>query len=215
MAPLNDIADRFFVFEGVHGSGKSTQIGLLQTRLRRDGISSLVTKEAQGTILARRLYAIIKNHDCGVSTSPLLAALLFTAARASRVREVIVPALTSGRVVLSDRYEATMRVTQGACLGVASGVIETLNRAATEGVNPRLTVLLDVTLAEAKRRREARAKPSIWDQLGAEFHKKARREYLKIANSEEAWVIVDSTRPASQVADEIYRIIAPLVISTR
>ncbi len=203
---------RFITFEGVEGVGKSTQISHAAQCLRGRGIEPLVTREPGGTPLAEKLRALVLDPQ----HAPIGAAaefLIFFAARASHVADVIRPALTSGRWVLCDRFTDTTEAYQCGGRGVDRGAIGHLMQIAHPGLTPDLTFLFDAPAAIASARVTGRG--TGHDRIeaeGTEFFERVRNAYLEIAAREPGRVrVVDATRPAHEVAESVSRAIAVLL----
>jgi len=132
----------FIVFEGGEGSGKSTQAGLLFRRLKQAGVEAELTYEPGGTQLGKKIRpALLRNHQ---RLSPVAELLLFAASRAQLVSEVILPSLTAGKTVVCDRFTDSTLAYQGYGQGIDLKTIDKINRLATQGVKPDLTILLDM-----------------------------------------------------------------------
>src|ERR671913_1839503 len=142
---------RLIAFEGVEGSGKSTQLELLRQALEGRGCEVVVTREPGGTPAGERVRSLLL--DPGVELHPRAEALLFAAARAELVERVIRPALERGAVVLCDRYLDSSLAYQGGARGLGRGPVEDVNRFATGALLPDLVVLLDLDPASGLRRR--------------------------------------------------------------
>jgi len=149
----------FVTFEGGEGSGKSTQLERLAARLRAQGPEPVMTREPGGTPFAERVRGLLL--DSPDPPGPLAEALLMVAARADLVRRVLEPALRSGRVVLCDRYADSTLAYQGAGRGLDMALLSALNRAATGGLMPDLTLLFDIDPAIGMARRTACVLASI------------------------------------------------------
>ncbi len=180
-------------FEGGEGSGKSTQIARLAARLRARGIEPVLTREPGGTPLAEGIRDLLLDpaRRCG----PLSEAFLMEAARADVVAHVIRPALAAGRVVLCDRYDDSTLAYQGGGRDLNAALLATLNRAATGGLVPDLTLLYDVPPGIGLARREGAAgATNRLDREPPEFHARVRRRYLELAAADpERWVVLDGT----------------------
>jgi dTMP kinase len=173
----------FITFEGPEGSGKSTHILGLAQWLRARGRRVLVTREPGGTGLARTLRKFLLHTKTPVA--PLAELLLYEADRAQHVAESIEPALRRGEWVLCDRYLDSTVAYQGYGRGLDLDLIHTLNRIASGGRKPDLTILLDVPADRGLR--QATAKKKGMDRLekaGLAFHQRVRRGFLKLAASE-------------------------------
>jgi dTMP kinase len=182
----------FVTFEGGEGSGKSTQVARLAARLRARGFEPVLTREPGGTPLAEGIRELLLDPawHCG----PMSEALLMEAARADVVTHVVRPALAAGRVVLCDRYDDSTLAYQGGGRGLDAGLLAMLNRAATGGLLPDLTLLYDIPpeLGLARRERAA-GDTNRLDREPAEFHARVRRRYLELAaTAPERWVVLDA-----------------------
>ncbi|HEV8613245.1 MAG TPA: dTMP kinase, partial [Gemmatimonadales bacterium] len=179
-------------FEGGEGSGKSTQLERLAGRFRARGIDPLVTREPGGTPLAEAVRALLL--DPARRLGPMAEAFLMEAARADLVANVIRPAIESGRVVLSDRYDDSTLAYQGAGRGIDAGILADMNRAATGGLKPDLTLLydLDPEIGIARRERAGGATSRL-DREPLEFHRRVRAHYLQLAAREaHRFVVLDA-----------------------
>jgi dTMP kinase len=204
---------RFITVEGVEGSGKSTQVGRLAQWLGRRGVPVVVTAEPDGTPLGLALRGLLGQAG---PLEPLTEALLFAAARAEHVARVVAPALARGAVVLSDRHADSTTAYQGYGRGLAVETIGGLNRVATGGLRPDLTVVLDLDVAEGLRRVRARgaagAGADPFERLPLEFHERVRKGYWAIqARDPGRVVLVDAARPADEVAARLRGLVAPVL----
>ena len=206
----------FITFEGIDGSGKSTQLRLLNNFLRANGWNPLVTREPGGTPVGLRLRAALL--DATEEVDPLTELLVFAADRAQHVRRVIRPALESGHVVISDRYADATVAYQGAGRGFPPELIAEIVQLATEGLKPDLTVLFDVGIEESTNRTTRRSTGKSSNKAGrdrldieaAEFHARVRDAYLDIARAEPERVkIVDASGPVDQTQEQVRSIVVP------
>ena len=203
---------RFVTFEGGDGTGKSTQILALEKYLVQRGRSCLVTREPGGTSLGKLLRQVlleVSDHDIAASTE----LFLYLADRAQHVSEVIRPALAAGRIVLSDRFTDSTLAYQGYGRGIDLNLLRRFNDVADGGVQPDMTILMDcpvaVGLARTSRRPSVDGKPGQdrFEREAIEFHEKIRAGFLAMARAEPArFRVVDSSRPADEVAREIQQI---------
>jgi len=205
----------FIAFEGLHGSGKSTQIEILTSRLSQEGYSVVNTKEVAGTKLSDQIFEIISQKDGEAFEDPLIMTLMIAASRASRVSKIIQPALLENKIVIADRYEATMFARQCYCDGVDRDLIAIVNRNATGGLHPDLNILLDISVDESFRRRLGRlgerGKFSGWESQSSEFYSRFRKAYLMISNSEPNWMVVNAANSKEEVFDNIYNSVVKLI----
>jgi dTMP kinase len=207
----------FITFEGIDGSGKSTQLRLLNNFLRANGWNPLVTREPGGTPVGLRLRAALL--DATEEVDPLTELLVFAADRAQHVRRVIRPALEAGLVVISDRYADATVAYQGAGRGFPPELIAEIVELATEGLKPDLTLLFDLEIEESSIRTARRssgkssANKTGRDRLdieAAEFHFRVRDAYLEIARAEPERVkIVDASGPLEHTQEQVRSIIIP------
>uniref|UniRef100_A0A832ML32 Thymidylate kinase n=1 Tax=Eiseniibacteriota bacterium TaxID=2212470 RepID=A0A832ML32_UNCEI len=198
----------FVTFEGGEGSGKSTQVERLASRLRARGLDPLVTREPGGTPLAEGIRALLLDPER--RPSAMAEAFLMEAARAELVATVLRPALAAGRIVLCDRYDDSTLAYQGGGRGLDHDLLRTLNRAATGGLTPDLTLLFDVA-PEAGLARRAAAGPDTnrLDREPAEFHDRVRARYLALAAAEpRRWVVLDAARPPDALEADVWAAVA-------
>ena len=211
----------FITFEGIDGSGKSTQLRLLGNFLKANGCDALLTREPGGTTLGLRLRAALL--DAMEEVDPLTELLVFAADRAQHVRRLLRPALETGRVVFSDRYADATVAYQGAGRGFAPELIAQIVELATEGLKPDLTLLFDVSIDESTTRttRRSTSKTSTaktprdrLDIENADFHSRVRDAYLQIALAEPERVkLIDSSGPVEKTQERVRGIIVPFLQS--
>lgn len=191
----------FIAFEGVEGAGKGTQIELAERHLRDQGLDVVVTREPGGTAAGERIRELLLDPATG-SLDARTEALLFAAARAQTVTNVIRPALAEGRIVICDRYVDSSLAYQGWARGLGEADVLSLNVWATQGLFPDLVILLHI---EPERGLERTTDPP--DRMEAEgeaFLAKVADAYLKIAEEHpERFVVIDADRPAAVVADDV------------
>jgi dTMP kinase len=213
---------RLIAFEGVEGSGKSTQLELLRRVLegrggpgdRRggpplsQGREVVVTREPGGTPAGERVRSVLLDPE--VELHPRAEALLFAAARAELVEAVIRPALERGAVVLCDRYLDSSLAYQGAARGLGQGPVEEVNRFATGGLLPDLVVLLDLDPASGLRRRAGALDRIEAQDLG--FHRRVRQAFRDLAAADPArFAVVDATAPVPEVAAQVQAAVLALL----
>ncbi len=174
---------RLVTFEGSEGSGKSTQMSRLAARLEEAGREVVTTREPGGTEIGEQIRNIIVHNSKGDEMSAETELLLFTAARAQVVREVIAPALTRGAIVLSDRYLDSSTVYQGIGRNLAADPVAQINRFAVGNVMPDLTIVIDVPteVSLARIRQRASDLPDRMERENIDFYKKIREGYLVLA----------------------------------
>jgi dTMP kinase len=191
---------RLIAFEGVEGTGKSTQLELLRQALEGRGREVVVTREPGGTPAGERVRDLLL--DPGVELAPQAEALLFAAARAELVERVIRPALERGAVVLCDRYLDSSLAYQGGARGLGRGPVTEVNRFATGGILPDLVVLLDLDPAAGLARRAGDPDRIEAQDLG--FHRRVREAFLDLAAADlSRFCVVDAARPVPEVAARV------------
>ena len=202
----------FITFEGGEGSGKSVQAKALFRKLSRLNIPAVLTHEPGGTPFGKKLGRWLKwTQDADIS--PLTELMLFNASRAQLVAEVIQPNLKRGKVVISDRYADSTTVYQGYGRGLDLAMVKATNNAATQGLRPDLTILLDMPVEEGLTRIKGREK----DRFEGEdipFHQRVREGYLKMAADEPGrWLVVDASQSKRKIADIIWQRVSQLLSS--
>jgi dTMP kinase len=209
----------FITFEGIDGSGKSTQVRLLSSVLRLRGMNVMQTREPGGTPLGARLREALL--DAQEQVDPLAELLLYAADRAQHVRALLLPALAAGRVVLSDRYADATVAYQGAGRGFEPSLVDEVVALATGGLKPDLTLLFDLSVAESSERSRLRTTTAgegeASDRLEREtenFHTRVRDAYLKIAAAEPERVrIVDASRSVEEIHAHVVNLVVPFLES--
>lgn len=194
----------FITFEGPEGSGKTSQIQLLATFLRQQGYRVLATREPGGTRIGDQIRACL--HDvANTEMTPAAEVLLYSASRAQHVRELILPALAAGQIVLCDRFYDSTIAYQGYGRSLDRAELRQITRFATGGLVPDLTFLLDMDVAHGLARRVANAaEMNRLDLEQLSFHRRVRAGYHDLAQAEPArWVIVDADRPVEIVQVEL------------
>lgn len=200
-------AGRLISFEGSEGSGKSTQITRLASRLQQSGREVVATREPGGTELGEQIRNIIVHNSRGDEMCPETELLLFAAARAQVVREVIAPALLRGAVVLSDRFLDSTTVYQGIARNLAPGPVNEINRFAVGDVMPHLTLVIDVPTEVSLARLKQRASdlPDRMERENVSFYEKVRAGYLLLAKEwPERVVVVDGTKTPEALEKKIW-----------
>lgn len=197
----------FITLEGPDGSGKTLQAAALAEFLEGLGYKVLLTHEPGGTAIGDQVRAILSNLE-NTAMHPRTETLLFLAARAQLVEQVIRVHLENGGVVISDRYADSTRAYQGYGHQNDLEKIDHLIEFATGGLVPDLTLLLDIDVEEGLRRR---AQGGGWNRLDAydlEFHRRVRAGYHQLARAEpERWVVIDAARPVEVVQAELRKVL--------
>jgi dTMP kinase len=195
-------------FEGGEGLGKSLQAARLAEGLSSRGREVVLTREPGGTPLAERIREILL-HARDVPLSPEAQALLFSAARAQLVRDVIRPALADGKIVIADRFYDSTLAYQGYGHGAELEGLRAVTRFAVGGLVPDRTFLIDAPVEVILRRLAAPDRASRWDRFHAgdrSFHERVREGYLRLAAAEpRRFVVVDGDRSEDAIAADIRR----------
>ena len=207
---------RFVTFEGGEGCGKSTQVKRLKARLEELGVDVVLTREPGGTVLSERIRTLIKDQDddppCDRSEL-----LLFLAARAQLVRNVIRPALERGAWVVSDRFSDSTFAYQGYGRGLPLDSLRLMNEFACEGLAPDRTLLLTVSEDVARRRMRVREKSTgvAADRIetaGDAFHRRLAAGFLEMAAREPDRIVpIDADGTVEQVWERIWNSVKPML----
>jgi dTMP kinase len=199
----------FVTLEGPEGSGKSTQSRMLAEHLESLGEDVLHTREPGGTAIGDQIREILHSL-ANTAMAPRAELLLYNAARAQIVAEVIRPALEAGRIVLSDRYADSTIAYQGYGRQLDLELVKRITEFATGGLKPDLTFFIDVTVDEGlQRRKDGHSRGEEWnrmDSLSREFYDRVRAGYLEMMREEpERWVYIDGSKGIETVQDELRR----------
>lgn len=194
-------------FEGSEGSGKSTQIARLAAHLQKTHREVLSTREPGGTEIGEQIRNIIVHNSKGDEMSAETELLLFTAARAQLVREIIAPALGRGAIVLCDRFLDSSTVYQGIGRNLAMDPVNQINRFAVGTVMPDVTIVLDVPTKVSLSRLKQRASdlPDRMERENVDFYEKVRTGYLLLAKGmPQRFIVVDGTKSEDVIAKKIW-----------
>jgi len=205
---LTRTATGFITFEGIEGSGKTTQVRLLSEFLTSKGVQHIVTREPGGTVVGEKIRSLLLDPQSRMV--PVSELLLYGAARAQHIEEIIEPALGEGKVVLCDRFTDATAAYQGAGRGIPMNVIRVVNSLASADIKPDMTLLLDLDpekgLARARARNKTLGATSTtrFDDEELAFHARVREGYLEIAREDTARVrVVTAEAPEEKVAKQI------------
>ncbi len=207
----------FITFEGIEGCGKSTQVKLLERRLRMRRIPVIATREPGGTGIGKIIRKTLLDAR-NTAISPLTELLLYAADRAQHVKEVIRPGLREGNWVLCDRFMDATEAYQGRARGQSADLIRCLNDLVIQGLRPDLTFLLDLSVetgldrAFRRNRLSNTANQDRFERERLSFHRKVRRAYLQLARKEkDRFVIIDAGAGKKEVEEAVFRFIEPLL----
>jgi dTMP kinase len=193
-------------FEGGEGGGKSTQIVRMRDLLTKQGLDVVVLREPGGTAISEQIREVVlgtKNIGMAFTTE----VLLFQAARAQIYREIVLPSLEAGKIVLMDRSRDSSVVYQGMVRGFGKKMIEDLNNVSTKETYPDLTFLLDVDVETGLKRRTDAGEVNRLDMETREFHKKVCDSYLELAKEDKTkrWVLIDASQTLDKVEADIWQ----------
>lgn len=189
---------KLITFEGTEGAGKSTLIRAVSEKLTALGAQVVTTREPGGSRIAEQIRKLILGH----AMDPWTELFLYEAARAEHLAQTLLPALNRGAIVLCDRYTDSTLAYQGTARGLPRTAIRTLNRLATQGIRPDLTVWLDIDPDQGLRRA---AEPNRFEREGTEFQKKVRKGFALTAREEPKrwWKIAANSGTPEQMAAQV------------
>lgn len=198
----------FVSFEGIDGSGKSTQVKLLEERLKSAGETVIRTREPGGSPGAEEIRRLVLEGD-PERWSAETELLLFTAARRDHLEKLIVPALARGEVVLTDRFADSTRLYQGVTRGDLRGAVDTLHDLMI-GKDPDLTLIIDVDPEIALNRALGRQTgEDRFEDFGLSFQEKLRSGFLALAESEDRCHLINGAQSPEAIAEEVWRLVRP------
>lgn len=193
----------FITFEGIEGSGKTTQGILLAEKLKKEGFKVLYTYEPGDTQAGKHIRQILLNSE--IKITPLCELLLYLADRVQHIEEKIKPHLESGFIVICDRFTDSTVVYQGYARGISIELIEQFNKKLFNDFKPDLTVLLDCSASEGLKRNQKINKKDRFEMENLAFHEKVRQGYLELAKIyRERFFVVDATQSIESIAEKIY-----------
>jgi dTMP kinase len=189
----------FITFEGLDFSGKSTQAKLFVERVRSEGYPVLLERDPGGTAIGETIRRVLLDPSSS-GMAEVTELLLFSASRAQLVHEVIGPALRKGTVVVCDRFYDSTTAYQGWGRGLPVEEIKTINRVAAQGFVPDLSLFFDIPVEELHRRmKQQRSSADRMESSGSEFYEKVRKGYLKLAEEEPRFMVLDGMKPVEEL----------------
>lgn len=200
-------------FEGIEGSGKSTQLAALAERLKKDGYAVTVVREPGGTELGEALRSILLEFEAE-PIDPRAELLLYLASRAQLIARVVRPALSDGRIVLADRFGDASVAYQGGGRALGPSKVRALVQFATGGLRPARTYLLDLPPRVSLVRAQSRGGLDRLERERIDFHRTVRRTYLEIARAEPERVrVIRGSGPIEKIGERIASDLIPLLQS--
>ena len=200
------IAGKLITFEGIDGSGKSTQIQLLEAEFEKLGISYKTFREPGGTKLSEKIRTILLDKE-NIELYSNAESLLFAAARAQLTAEQIKPAITKGEFVICDRFTDSTIAYQGYGRGLNINNLELINTIATDGLIPDITFILDIDHQKATERLKT-VNPDRMEAAGIDFFKKIRQGYCQIREQNQSrCIVINGEKPQKDISKEIHHII--------
>ena len=204
---MSSFKSSFFIsFEGIDGCGKSTQVKLLNKKMKSMSIDSVVVREPGGNTISEDIRGILLNNDF-FNMSSRTEALLMAASRSQLTRDIIIPSLSKGSLIIADRYSDSTLAYQGGGRGIDVEWLISLNKFATYNTKPDLTIYLDVEVEEGLRRRKIKNLDRL-ESLGFEFQEKVRNQYIKLVKLfPERIVSINGMQSNEKICEEIWEII--------
>ncbi len=207
---MTDIRPQFITFEGGEGTGKSTQVAVLASRLRDAGLDVLTTREPGGAPGAEEIRELLVTGEPGRWT-PLTETLLLAAARDDHLNRTVRPALASGQWVISDRFSDSTRAYQGAAHGLGGEAIEALDKIVVGATQPNLTLIFDmpVDVGLARATSGDGGNENRFERMGRDFHERLRAAFLEIAEAHKArCAVIDASKSIDAVSADVWRAVA-------
>lgn len=215
MAENDDTRGFLISFEGSEGSGKSTQISRMARRFEDAGYDVVVTREPGGTPIGEEIRHILMHSDKSSEMCPETELLLFAASRAQLVREVILPGVAEGKIVLCDRFMDSSTVYQGIARNIQSEPVHIINTFAVGEMVPDVTLVIDIEAEEGMKRVRHRANdmPDRMEEENIAFYQKVRNGYLMLAKAmPERFIIVDGSLQQDELENVIWKELRQRVI---
>ena len=202
-------AKHFFSLEGIDGSGKTTQIDMLIDALTKEGYSVVKLREPGGAKISERVREILLDTTFKGIMSDKTELLLYNAARAQVIAEIIQPALDAGKIVIADRFAWSTFAYQGDARGLGADLVQRLTEITCDGCFPELTVVLDIDVARGRARTAKRGEaPDRLESEKAEFFERVRQGYLAAARDySDCVAAIDADRTPDAVFADLYRLV--------
>ena len=194
----------FITFEGIEGSGKSTQLSMLNKWLTNHDYDVVATREPGGTKIGEKIRELLRSGSKDDVFSPRTELMLFEASRAQHMEEIILPALNNGKIVLCDRFFDSTTVYQGVARAIDTDIVHILNDFSSFEKKPDLTIILDIDVDESMNRliKRETSKDRI-EQEDRKFFENVRNGYLSLAQNNERFFVIDGTGDANSIQQKI------------
>jgi dTMP kinase len=202
----------FITFEGIDLCGKTTQAEILVKRLKSLGYDVLFVREPGGTKISEEIRNILLSEQ-NQEMDPITELFLFSASRAQLVKEAIIPALKSNKIVICDRFYDSTLAYQGYGRGIDIEKIKVINELASSGITPDITFLIDIPVEEIYRRKMSKSTVTKKDEgdrmenSGFDFFERVRNGYLEIARESERFIIIDGMKKIDEISQQIWSIV--------
>ena len=201
-------AKRFFCLEGIDGSGKTTQLDMLAAALARDGYEVVKFREPGGAKISERIRELLLDPSFKGIMSDKAELLLYNAARAQVIKEVIQPALDAGKIVIADRFAWSTFAYQGYARGIDTDLVLKLTEMTCGGCFPELTVVLDISVERGRARTCKRGEaPDRLEQEKADFFERVRQGYLAAARDYDCVAAIDADRDPEEIHKELLALV--------
>jgi len=197
---------KFITFEGIEGSGKSTQAKKLHEYFIAQNIDSVLTREPGGTPASEAIRAILIDEKIAKLETKTELFLNF-AARLEHLEKLIKPQLAQNKIIISDRFSDSTYAYQGSAFGLDENLIETVKKMAIKDFAPDITFLIDVPVEAAFARIVNRSDNNRYEKLGSEFHQKVRDGFLQLAKKNPRIKVIDGTKNLQEISAEIIQIL--------
>jgi dTMP kinase len=203
----------FISFEGIEGTGKSTQAKLLYQWLRGEGFDVVLTEEPGGTRIGLKIRELLLSVE-HTDITPVTELLLYNASRSQHIGEIISPAIKKGSIVITDRFTDSTVAYQGYGRGIELGRIDSIDAVATDNLRPDITILLDLDVEIGLKRNRGINKTDRLELEDVIFHRRVRRGYLAIAERQPQRIkLVDASETIDQIHQKIVTIISDFINS--
>jgi len=199
---MTEIKYKFITFEGIEGSGKSTQSKKLYEFLLAAKLNAILTREPGGTKASEKIREILIDDEIEKLEAKTELFLNF-AARLEHVEKLIKPALVENKIVISDRFFDSTFAYQGSAFGLDSKLIDEVKKMTIADFAPDITFLIDVPVEHAFARIQNRESNNRYEKLGLDFHQKVRNGFLKLASENQRIVLIDGTKTPQEVFEKI------------